>query len=171
MSTVKINMEGLKRFRSRLSDDIRGSSNGPVRAAFRQWAARYRAFIQERFHAKGNGSWRGLDKKTKNRKGRGGESAAILIDTGTILNAMRPTFGKPGGIQQDVPFGITVGYGTPARHPKGSATIADIAHFHHSGAGNLPVREIIVPPSAAVQRQMAEDMNRALIRLGEATKL
>jgi len=171
MSVVKINLDGLRRFRSLLDRDLRGSSNGPIRAAFRQWAARFRSFVQERFVAKGGGDWLPLSPETLARRRGGGVDAAILRDTDTLFMAMTPAFGRPGGIQEDVSYGITVGYGGPARHPKGKATIADIAHFHQSVGGNLPVRKIIVPPNQHVQDQMAADMERAIRRLGEETKL
>ena len=170
MSHVKINLDGLKRFASSISDDLRGSGNGPIRAVFRQWAARYRSFIQERFvrNSRGGG-WQPLSPKTIARRRGGGTNAAILRDTGTLFMAMTPTFGRPGGIQKDVPFGVTVGYGGPSKHPKGAASIADIAHFHQSGAGNLPARPIIVEPDARVQEQMAGDMERGIGRLVKET--
>ena len=183
MSVVKINLDGLKRFRSQIEQNLRGTTNGPIRAALRQWGARFRGFIHERYSdfSRGGGGWRALDKKTiaHRRKGKGGGGAAIvaaiLVDTGTLKNSMDPKMAKPAGsIQQDVPFGVLVGYGGPARHPKGNATIADIAHFHQSGAGNLPdspARTIIVPPSGHVQSLMAGDMERGLVKLAEQTKL
>jgi hypothetical protein len=172
---VKVNIEGLKRFGAAVAAGMRGGGKaaGPIGAAFRQWGARFRAFIRERFAAfsRGGGDWADLKESTKRRRqgprkgAKGARSFAILRDTGTLLNAVDPTFsGKPGQLQQDIPFGIRVGYGGPGRHPKGKATIADIAAFHQEGAGHLPARKIIVAPSPAsdVVNQMAEDMNRAL---------
>jgi hypothetical protein len=79
--------------------------------------------------------------------------------------------GKPGAIQEGIPFGIKVGYGGPTRYKKGKsrATIADIAEFHHTGAGNLPVRKIMpakLPRS--VLSGMTRDMERGIQRTIDA---
>jgi hypothetical protein len=168
---VKVDLSGLKRFSAAVSADLRGSGNGPIRVALRQWGARFRAYIRERFveFSRGGGDWAPLADSTKRkrrgpRKGaKGARTYSILRDTGTLLNAVDPTFsGKPGQLQEDIPFGIRVGYGGPARHPKGKATIADIAAFHQVGSGTLPCRKIIVAPSAGVQQQMKSDMQKAV---------
>jgi len=88
---------------------------------------------------------------------------SILRDKGLLFNAVAPQFeGAPGAIQQDIPFGVRVGYGGPGRHPDGTATIADIARFHQEGGPHLPVRKIIVPPGEAALRKMNEVMQAAI---------
>ncbi len=166
---VKVDLRGLKRFQRAVSDGLRGGG-GPVHNAIRQWAARYRSFAQQRFDrfSKGGG-WPALKEKTINRRRKGkkgrGIGAAILRDTGTLFSALDLQFTqKPGQLQQDIPFGVRVGYGGPARHPKGGATVADIANFHQTGAGRLPVRKIIVDPDEHTITLMAGDMERALER-------
>lgn len=184
-AVVKIDLKGLEQYQALLNADLRHSGNGPVRDAMHQWAARYRAFLQERFDkaSKGGGDWKPLAESTqrrrrKARKGHasrksGGSAArvfAILRDTGTLFAALTPAFAsKPGQLQEDIPFGVRVGYGGPAGHPGSAATIADIAHFHQIGAGHLPVREIIIPPDDQVKAAMAADMQAALIKLAKMT--
>ena len=93
-----------------------------------------------------------------------GITVSILRDTGTLLNAL--TFGNPGNIVKGRRGGIDVGFGGPARHGKGQgASIVDIAWFHHSGAGHLPRRRILVDPDDRTRRSMIADGQRALQRL------
>jgi len=95
---------------------------------------------------------------------------SILRDKGLLFNVTAPDFtGAPGQLQEDIPFGMRVGFGGPARHPDGTATIADIAGFHQKGGPHLPIRKIIVPPDDPTQRKMASVMDTALQTLaGEA---
>lgn len=61
------------------------------------------------------------------------------------------------------PFRLTVGYGGPGRHPSSSkATVAEIASYHNEGAGNLPVRRIIVAPPPEVIERMGNDLKQAV---------
>lgn len=98
--------------------------------------------------------------------------ASILRDMGILFAVLSPTFsGKPGQLEQNIPYGIRVGFGGPHKHASGgSATIADIASFHNNGEGFLPKREIIVEPTANVTAAMATDMERALKKLGDEIK-
>ncbi len=171
-ATVKVNLEPLKRFGASVSAGMSGGT-GPIRDAFVQWAARYRGFVRERFdkYSKGGGDWPPLAESTKRkrrgpRKGhKGSRSFSILRDTGTLFNALTPTFtAAPGQLQENIPFGIRVGYGGPAKHPSGAASIADLAAFHQTGAGRLPKREIIVAPDARTLAAMAGDMERGIAR-------
>ncbi len=169
-SHVIVDLRGLKKFKKQITTDLRHKTNGPIWNALIQWAARYRAFLRERFvkFSGGGGDWKGL----KRRRKRGSlSSAAILRNTGTMFTALQPAFqSKPGQLQKNIPFGVRTGYGGPGRHKKGgTATIADIASFHQIGAGFLPVREIIVPPDAQVTSKMSGDMDRGLKKLERDT--
>lgn len=177
--TVKINLEDLKRFKSLLDDDLRSggqkAGGSPINNAFKQWGVRVRSFLQQRFvtFSRGGGNWAPLKPATirarRKSKTRFGLSAAILRDTGTLFNALSPEFtGKPGALEERIPYGIRIGYGGPGKYTKkygGVATIADIASFHQVGAGHLPKREIIVAPDEHTIELMVEDMNRAIEKL------
>jgi hypothetical protein len=91
---------------------------------------------------------------------------SILRDTGTMFLALTPVFAnKPGALQEDIPFGVRVGYGGPGMHPQGKATIADIASFHQAGGRGRPKREIIVPPDQHTVELMSGDVDRALAKM------
>jgi hypothetical protein len=95
---------------------------------------------------------------------------SILRDTGVLLAALSPTFdGKPGQLEDHIPFGVRVGYGGPGAHGKGRATVADIASFHQMGSGHLPKRTVIVPPAAPTLQLMRSDMDTAVARMAAET--
>lgn len=179
-ATVRLNLKPLKRFAAAIRADLRLTGNGPVRRAMRQWAERYRSFAQLRFDSfsKGGGDWAPLKESTKKRrrkarKGRlkgAARSFSILRDNNLLFPALTPVWNrKPGALQKDITFGVRVGYGGPAKYPGGKATIADIATFHDTGAGNLPKRQIIVVPDAKTLTAMAGDMERGLGEMARIT--
>jgi hypothetical protein len=91
---------------------------------------------------------------------------SILRNLGLLFAALSPEFiRKPGQLQEDIPFGVRVGYGGPGKYPGSKASIADIASFHQEGRGRLPVRKIIVPPDDQTMQKMADDMRRAIDRI------
>lgn len=172
---VNVRLRGLVKFRQVMQEDLRGSGGGPIRACLKQWAARYRAFAQERFaiFSRGGGDWAPLAPSTikGRRKGKGkGLVAAILRNLGFLFQALSPSFTKkPGQLESTIPFGVRVGFGGPGAYPKGPATVADIASFHQEGGPHLPQRKIIVDPPLAVITGMQNDMLRALDKLGGMT--
>jgi hypothetical protein len=170
--SVKVNLAPLKRF----PDDVRrglAGRSGPIRDAVRVWAAMYRSFAQERFkvQSRGGGEWPPLKDSTvkRRRKGRRGSNApraSILWNTGTLVGGLTPRFvGAPGQLQEDIPFGVRVGYG-PDPHPgsNGRVTVKDLAQWHQTGAGNLPERPIIVDPDRRTVQMMADEMEDAIRR-------
>lgn len=180
MADVRLNLKPLRRFAAAIRADLRTTGNGPVRRAMRQWAARYRGFAQSRFdrYSKGGGDWPPLaastrQRRRKARKGRtkgAARSFSLLRDTGLLFAALNPVWSrKPGALQKDIPFGVRVGYGGPSKHPGGKATIADIAGFHDTGAGNLPERQIIDVPDTRTLDAMKDDMERALGQMASIT--
>lgn len=180
MATVNLNLEPLRRFAAAVRADLRRTGNGPVRRAIRQWAARYRGFAQNRFdsYSKGGGDWAPLAESTKKRrrKARKGRkrgatrSFSILRDNNLLFEALEtPWTRKPGALQQDIQFGVRVGYGGPSKYPGGKATIADIAMFHDTGAGNLPERKIIELPDFPTLELMKGDMERGLGEMARIT--
>jgi len=161
-AVVHLELSGLERFRHEVS-----KPQGPIRDALRQWGHRYRTFVQRRFvkYSRGGGDWPPL--KYKRRRGSRAR-AAILRDTGTLFRALDPVWrSNPGAIQQDLPFGIRVGYGGPHRHPKAGISIADLAAIHDQGLGRMPKRQIIVQPDNRTRAQMVSDMQRALKKLAD----
>lgn len=144
------------------------------RKVFRQWAARYRSFVQLRFdkYSKGGGSWPPLKPATiarRRKPARGTKKGAarvvsILRDTGLLFNALSPRLASaPGALQEDLSDGILVGYGGAHRHSTGGkATIADIASFHQKGGGRLPARPIIVSPDERTVELMHDDLMRGM---------
>ncbi len=181
--TVRIDIGPLRAFANELHDAPR---TGPVDTMLKQWGSRYLAFLRRRFTAfsTGGGDWpdlapstkkarRGPQRRKKARRKSGsaktttrgsGQRFAILRDTGTLLAALN--VGAPGNKCDRVPNGIEAGFGGPARHPKGKATIADIARFHNEGSGDLPQRRIIVPPNNETVEGMRQDAVRACTALG-----
>lgn len=149
---IRINLKGLIKYLGFLS------GNKATRPMLIKWGARYRAFVQRRFikFSRGGGDWPPLKRKRKRGKL---SSAKILRNTGTMLAALTPVFKDvPGQIQKYRQLSVLVGYGGPSAHPSGgTATIADIAEFHQTGAGNLPERKIIVPPDSRTLNGMAKD--------------
>lgn len=162
---ITINLRGLRKFAGKVKD------NSPVmNKIVKQWAVRYRSFIQERFvkYSRGGGNWPPLKAATLKR--RRGTTAAILRDTGTLFSALAPTFQSlPGQHEKRIKFGVEVGYGGPHAHPSGAATVADIASFHQQGSGPLPKREIIVAPPQAVIDKMAKDAANAIKKAANAS--
>ena len=169
--TVIIDLGPLRKYRTALEADFRLRANGPVRKSFKQWAARYRSFLRERFdkYSKGGGDWAPLKDSTikRRRKGKGTRrfaagSVAILRDKGIMFAALDPVFkNKPGQLQDDIPFGIRVGFGGAAPHGDDKITVAYLALIHNQGLGHIPARIIVVAPDSATQRGMASDMERA----------
>jgi hypothetical protein len=170
--SVKISFHGIRKFATVIENDLRLRGNGPIRVALKRWGVMYQSAMHERFDrfSKGGGTWPGLKESTKKRRAKAREGATgprvftILRDTNsTMMKALDPQFqGKPGELSADTPFGVRVGFGGPAQHPKGRATIADIAAFHHFGRGNLPARPILVVPDAMVLAEMSKVMGSAV---------
>lgn len=196
-ATVSTDLSGLQGFEKKVKEQLNGSA-GPIHDVLLLWAFRYRSYIQLRFDtfSKGGGNWKPLANTTIEARRKGTKSNvkalrdlstktgkktvpaaggfAILRNTGTLFAALAPIYvGSPGALEEQIKYGIRVGYGGPQRHigkgaAKSSATIADIASFHQNGAmPRLPKREIIVDPSPALIQQMSDDMEKALKELAK----
>jgi len=159
-----------------LRDGLSGQSapaDNPLAKALRQCAALYGAFIRRRFtrYSRGQGDWAPLAESTvrhKQRKtarlryNRGKQISqlrvSILIDTGVLRNAFEE--GSPAQTTQLIPNGIRWGLG-PAAH-RGRMTIGRLAWIHHTGAGRVPARPILVAePDESTKRLMMQAMRRA----------
>lgn len=91
-----------------------------------------------------------------------------MIDTGTLVGAL--AVGGPGSLFDVFREGVRVGFSGSRRHPKGKASIADIAHFHNVGAGDLPKREILVEPDNITISGMHDDATRAVRKMMAAAE-
>ncbi|HUU11866.1 MAG TPA: hypothetical protein VM431_15180 [Phycisphaerae bacterium] len=112
-----------------------------------------------------------LNRATRRREAITGQ-VAMLIDTGTLFASLNKTFtNAPGQLQLDIPYGIEVGFGGPAKYPKGRATIADIASFHQFGTETMRARSMIAEPPPKTKQLMAGDMGRALQRAIKQTEI
>lgn len=158
--TVKMNLRPFLKLKDMMT------LRSPIRKIiFKQWAFVYRVFVHRRFtrYSRGGGDWPPLKKSTVagrkvgKRAGQIGRRVSILWDTGKLIDAVDPKMSRPpGSLERIFSEGVEVGFGGPARHPKGRATIADIARFHDAGEGNLPERKIIADPDHKTMRKMAD---------------
>jgi hypothetical protein len=159
---VRVNLAPLTRLVKAFTPGTR-----PFDRLMKRWAYIYRAFARRQFvkQSRGGGGWVSLASSTKKRRRKarkghqGSRSFAILRDTGTLFAALNPTIKKPGSYEKPLPDGVRIGFGGPARHPKGKATIADIAYFHDQGQG-VPQRRILVDPDDKTRALMALAMER-----------
>lgn len=138
--------------------------SGRVRAQYRHGEIGQDEFEKKLKKAKAS------ERRDRKKLDAGKYKVAILRDTGMLFNALAPTTGRPGQLNQSIPFGIRVGYGGPAKHKKGKSTIAQIAQGHQTGARHLPKRTIIVPPDDALVAKMRALAEAALkeLRGGES---
>lgn len=166
LATATLKLDGLKQYRKLIE------ANGPpVQRILTKWEARYRAYAWNHFDiaSKGGGKWPPLSPITIERRRRGKRKdaprATILRDTNTLFTVLNPGIANaPGSVSRRQGFSVTVGYGGPAGHPNGKATIADIAAFHNAGEGRVPKREIIIKPTAELMNTMVEDARVELQR-------
>jgi hypothetical protein len=173
---VHLNTRGLRH----LARAIRRDSP-TIQRAYKRWAVIYLGEMQRRFNrfSRGGGSWPPLAQSTVRRRRKGGRKrggnnttalnqnrtgggAAILRDTGTLMNALSPE--SSGSKRQMIRHGVRGGF-AQARHPSGRTTLADIASFHQRGAGRLPQRKILLEQQELpkrVQQQFARELSRAV---------
>lgn len=167
--TVNVNLSRLKRFKENLDADLRLAANGPVRRAFQDWVTIYARFLTRRFFlfSLGAGTWKPLKPETLKRKKKRGLLPWILRATDTMFQMFAPQIAaKPGRLSEQIPFGVRVGFGGGMymRYPDGPR-VAEVAMYHQEGAGNLPVRKIIVPPDQPTIKEMRDVMQDAIMDL------
>lgn len=161
---VKVQIEGLKRLRKQVD---RNPALG--KAIADAWSTIYRAFTRQRFHKLsrgGGGEWPPLSAATlrARRKGSGQGNAAILRDTGAMLASLQPSLGSGGMLQSTPrPLGFTAFLGGSQSYANGP-TLSEVAEYHHTGAGRLPVREILVMPGAETIRTMSRKAQEIAVK-------
>jgi hypothetical protein len=137
------------------------------------WAVRYRREMLKRWKklSRGGGEWPRLKPSTlRRRRNKNKKTAKILIDTGILRDALTPGMAldnkKPGAYSEPVytgikiSTGIRVGFGGPERHDEAGFSVAKLALWHHTGAGRLPVRQLLVDPSKQTVTGMSKDVVR-----------
>lgn len=157
---VNVNLNPLRKYRKDLRQELlTGTDSNNMLVSF---GRRYLAFIRERFRVNraGGGDWKPLAPSTLKQ---GGPRRGILDVTGAVFNALR--IGQPGNLFQRIQYGIRVGFGGDAKHPDANATIAQVAIWQDQGTAHVPQRQIIVPPDAALKKQMQDDAKRTVQRL------
>lgn len=161
-ASVKLRVRGLRRLQR---EAARSSNSKPIDTMLKQWGKRYLAFTKRRFQKQsgGGGVWPDLAESTKRQRRGSGQYKILQDKLRSLVKAL--TIGAPGNLFDIKRGRIRVGFGGPARHPDGFATIADIARFHQTGKGHLPKREIIVEPDAGTVRGMNRDTQKALKKL------
>ncbi len=162
---VNVNLKGLTKFQETLEADLRLSGNGPIRAAMHEWNVIMARFLIARWERMSHGGWTPLRPATIARKAKLGLLLLILRATDQMFQAFSPEMArKPGKITQDIPFGTRIGFGPGMKYPhgRGGPTMEKIAMWHQTGAGNLPVRKIIVPPDTTTKAQMRAVMSKAV---------
>lgn len=169
-ATLTVDTAGLDRFKKSIQAQQSNGTSGFITKAYGKWAVRYRAFVQRRWNvfSRGGGDWpplspatikkrRGPSKKNRNR------TVSILRDTNILFSGMAPTLSPPAGsINNLIEGGIEVGFAGSARHGDDVVTIPELVFWHHTGAGNNPVRQIIVAPDAATVAGMGDDLDKAI---------
>ena len=171
---VTLDMQPLRAMMSEVRSDLRSASgSGPIRRTMlHQMGIIYLEFVKRRFvkFSRGGGDWKPLAQSTIRSRRRGGKKrggvntvkvrtkktggkVAILRDTSTLLAAL--DVGNPGNLFKHITNGVKVGFAGNKRHPKGKATVADIAAFHNRGGpgGKPPKRRILAEPDAKTNRQ------------------
>lgn len=160
---VKVKIDGLARLR-------KAAFHNPAlgREVAGAWSIIYRAFTRMRFFklSRGGGDWPPLKASTlrQRRKGKGEGTAAILRDTGALFASLQPDLGTGGLIQSEPrPLGFTAFLGGGQTYQSGP-TLAEVATWHHTGAGNLPVREILVQPAPPTIAQMGRKAKEIMVK-------
>lgn len=171
------NTKGLKHLRRTMRNDLRRHSRGPLKQGFRVIAKIYEARIRRRFIKEGEGDWPPHAESTKaaRRKGKGkgvsksrtsgklskrdSRSAIKLMrDDGLLLQGL--TIGADGNLFEDIVGGVVYGYSN-AKHADDNVTYRELAVWHGKGAGNLPVRKIIIAPPRDVIPRMKRAQRQA----------
>jgi len=179
MADVRLNIKPLQQLVEAVDKAGEAASTEPLGAMFIQWGARYMTFTRRRFNrlSAGSGGWRPLKSQTGRRRKKARRSArgkarrhSILVETGTLRNAL--STGMPGNLSERLrtPAGIRVGFSTDAHNGDG-LTIRQLAVIHDQGLGNVPQRTILVRPDAKTVRGMMSDSERATQRLMASLEL
>lgn len=91
----------------------------------------------------------------------------ILRDTGQLFNSLSPSpsMTKKTVTENKASTSIRLSFHFPKdRHKESDVTVSDIASWNHFGAGNLPVRRILVEPSEKAKKQIESVILSAVLK-------
>ncbi len=157
---VTIDLTGLKRFQS-------GLRSSPVMNKMTlKWAKQYNQFMVSRFKkfSRGGGNWPKLKQSTIARKIA--NKSRILVELGDLLSTLSATVNLNSQVNN---LSVTAGIRPGVGHTRSSMSLQDLVAAHQTGAGNLPVREVVVFPPATVIKKMVTTGNRALAKHADNT--
>lgn len=163
---VRLDLKPLEKFSAQFQKQLGSTSfKGPIGTMFKQIGVVYLGYTRRRFVKMSRSGWAPLKQKRR----RGALSKALVLrDTGILLNAL--TVNQPGNLLKKIDSGVRVGFGGPARHSGGRATIGKIAFYHDTGAGNLPKRQILAEPDAKTYTTMKRIIQKAVNKLGKESE-
>lgn len=158
---VNVNITNLKRFR-------RGLETSPIMIdAIQTWGKQYNRFMIARFKkfSRGGGTWPRLKASTITKKVA--NKNRILVELGDLLGAMQATLNVAPRVGS---LTVTAGVSDQVFHSRSNMNLAELVDLHQSGAGNLPIRRIVVPPPQRVINAMVNVGNKALGKLADKTR-
>lgn len=136
--------------------------------AFDQINRIYRAYLRDRFvkFSRGGGNWRKLaDSTLARRRNKDKSSVAILRDTGAMFASFQPSIVKTSGlVKKRSKLGFDVTFGRPMGHYSG-VTTTQLMRWHHSGAGRLPARKLVVGMDSKTAKQVARVVEKAMQKI------
>ena len=126
------------------------SPNSYTRQLIRAWVIIYLADMQRRFNknSRGGGDWKAIKRSTAQQKG----NDLILVQIGKLKNALQLWALGNKMVILGSELAAEVGFSN-AMHDK-KLSFNQLARIHQNGEGNVPAREILVPPSQKAMRAM-----------------
>lgn len=166
--TVQVDTSGIQRLGKKIDRGLKSPGTVPeIDGFFKRVGVRYRTFLQRRFNtfSRGGGEWPPLKPATIKRRRR--QSSNILQDSRTLYLALNPAFvNKLGQYELRERNAVILGYGGHGRHPAAKQlTVAELTEIHHTGAGRVPIRRIVVKPDTRTLRGIQSDAEDALNKL------
>jgi len=167
---IKFNIKPLEKFRKDFSRQMKSNSlHTTLGSMWKLIGIVYLTFTRKRFsnYSRGGGNWPPLSPLTlaRRRKGKRGNKASILYDTGILFGAL--SIGTRGNFFKKIPYGVQVGFSKTTKHKGNSTTIRDIAIIHDLGKGKMPKREILVEPDGSTTKRMHNIIRKKMQQFGK----
>lgn len=122
------------------TEALRTDAPGHIRRGYERAARRWFRYLLTWFDSGGHGTWAALKAATIKAKGH----ATKLVERGRLRASLIP--GGTNNILQADANGVTAGTADPH------------AAIHQDGTATIPARPFIVPPDAATDAGMAQDV-------------